>query len=143
MNHIMVTGGAGFVGSHLVERLLQEGKQVVVIDDGSTGVWENLRTVKKHPQLRLIESKVSQCAELPALARHAESIYHLAAAVGVELVVNSPIRAIRTNLDETEAILEAAAVNLTPVLLTSTSEVYGKSQEPAFAETHDLLIRPT
>jgi len=139
---VLVTGGAGFVGSHLVERLLLEGKQVVVIDDRSTGVWENLRAVKKNPRLRLIESKVSQCAELPALARDAESIYHLAAAVGVELVVNSPIRAIRTNLDETKAILEAAAVNLTPVLLTSTSEVYGKSQKPAFAETDDLLIGP-
>ena len=142
MKHILVTGGAGFIGSHLVERLLQDGKAVVVIDDCSTGRWDNLRAVKSHSQLRVIESKVSQCADLAKLAREAESIYHLAAAVGVELVVNSPIRAIRTNLDETEAILEAAAPRQTPVLLTSTSEVYGKSQKPAFAETDDLLIGP-
>ena len=140
--HVLVTGGAGFVGSHLVERLLRDGKRVVVIDDCSTGRWENLCAVKTHPQLCVIESKVSEYADLGKLASKAESIYHLAAAVGVELVVNSPIRAIRTNLDETEAILAAAAAHQTPVLLTSTSEVYGKSQKPAFAETDDLLIGP-
>lgn len=140
--HIIVTGGAGFIGSHLVERLLAEGKAVVVIDDLSTGTLENLRAVMDHPKLRVLQSRVSSCAELPQLAGEAESIYHLAAAVGVELILNSPIRSIQTNLYETEAILEAASVHKVPVLLTSSSEVYGKSQKESFSEDDDLLIGP-
>src|SRR5438874_2223135 len=97
---VLVTGGAGFIGSHLVERLLRDGKQVVVIDDCSTGSIENLQAVSGHPNLRVIISKISECAELPDLVARAESIYHLAAAVGVELVLNSPVRAIQTNLRE-------------------------------------------
>jgi UDP-glucose 4-epimerase len=140
--HILVTGGAGFIGSHLVERLLRDGKSVVVIDDLSTGSLENLRAMRADPQLRIIEASISGCSELMQLAAKAESIYHLAAAVGVELIVKSPIHALRTNLHETEVLLEAAAVERTPVLLASTSEVYGKSQKPAFGETDDLLIGP-
>jgi UDP-glucose 4-epimerase len=140
--HILVTGGAGFIGSHLVERLLADGKAVVVIDDLSTGNLENLRVVAKHPKLRVIQSKISACAELAELAAAADSIYHLAAAVGVELVVNSPIHVLETNLHETEVLLEAAASKRVPVLLVSTSEVYGKSQKPAFSEEDDLLIGP-
>ena len=139
---IMVTGGAGFIGSHLVERLLADGKSVVVIDDCSTGSLENLRGFSTHPQLQIIQSKVSGCRDLIALAAQAEAIYHLAAAVGVELVVNSPIRTIETNLEETEVILKAASEHRVPILLTSTSEVYGKSQKAAFAEEDDLLIGP-
>ncbi|MBI3848784.1 MAG: NAD-dependent epimerase/dehydratase family protein [Verrucomicrobia bacterium] len=139
---VIVTGGAGFIGSHLVERLLADGKAVTVIDDCSTGSRDNLRAVMSHPGLRFIDSKVSACRELAALAADAESIYHLAAAVGVELVVNSPIRVIETNLEETEAVLEAASPRRVPVLLASTSEVYGKSQKPAFSEEDDLLIGP-
>jgi len=140
--HIVVTGGAGFIGSHLVERLLAEGKSVVVIDDLSTGRLENLATVANDPQLRIIQSKVSACGELAAIVKSAESIFHLAAAVGVELVVKSPIHALETNLHETEVILAAAAVEKVPFLLASTSEVYGKSQKPAFTEEDDLLIGP-
>jgi UDP-glucose 4-epimerase len=138
--HVLVTGGAGFIGSHLVERLLAEGKAVTVIDDCSTGRVENLKAVAAHPGLRFIKEKVSQCRELAEVAGSAESIYHLAAAVGVELVVNSPIRVLETNLHETEVLLGAAAG--TPVLLASTSEVYGKSQKEAFTEEDDLLIGP-
>src|ERR1043166_5556431 len=90
--HTIVTGGAGLIGSHLVERLLRDGKSVVVIDDLSTGRPENLAAVKNHPKLRLLRSKVSECKELSELARQAESIYHLAAAVGVELVMREPDR---------------------------------------------------
>jgi UDP-glucose 4-epimerase len=137
-----VTGGAGFIGSHLVERLLADGKSVVVVDDLSTGSLENLRAVERHASLRVLVSKVSACRELPALAAQAESVYHLAAAVGVELVVKSPIHVLETNLHETEVLLEAAAPHRVPVLLTSTSEVYGKSQKEAFSEEDDLLIGP-
>lgn len=138
----VVTGGAGFIGSHLVERLLNEGKPVVVIDDLSTGSLDNLKSVADHPGLRIIEAKVSGCAELDQVVSGAETIYHLAAGVGVELVVNSPIHVLQTNLHETEVLLEAAAAHRVPVLLTSTSEVYGKSQKPAFGEEDDLLIGP-
>ena len=140
--HFLVTGGAGFIGSHLVERLLADGNAVTVIDDLSTGRLDNLRNVISNSNLRVIESKVSECRALSEIVAESESIYHLAAAVGVELVVNSPIRTIQTNLRETEVVLEAASRYGVPMLLTSTSEVYGKSQKPAFSEDDDLLIGP-
>jgi len=139
---IVVTGGAGFIGSHLVERLLAAGKRVVVIDDLSTGSLDNLKSVAKHPGLKILESKVSNCPVLDQIVGEAESVYHLAAGVGVELVVNTPIHVLQTNLHETEVLLHAAASHKLPVLLTSTSEVYGKSQKPVFGEEDDLLIGP-
>jgi UDP-glucose 4-epimerase len=139
---VLVTGGAGFIGSHLVERLLADGKAVTVVDDLSTGSLDNLRGVNGNPRLRVIESRISACGELAQLVTEAKSIYHLAAAVGVDLVVRSPIHVLETNLHETEVLLEAAAAQGTPVLLTSTSEVYGKSQKEAFSEEDDLLIGP-
>ncbi|PWU12607.1 MAG: nucleoside-diphosphate sugar epimerase [Verrucomicrobia bacterium] len=140
--HVLVTGGAGFIGSHLVERLLAQGKSVVVVDDLSTGKLDNLRAVRSNPRLKVVQSKISGCADLAQKVGEAESVYHLAAAVGVELVVNSPIRVLETNLHETEVLLEAAAAARTPVLLASTSEVYGKSQKADFSEEDDLLIGP-
>jgi UDP-glucose 4-epimerase len=121
---------------------LADGKSVVVIDDLSTGDLSNLRAVASHTALRFIQSKVSACADLPRIVAEAESIYHLAAGVGVELVVNSPIHVLQTNLHETEILLQAAAPHRVPVLLTSTSEVYGKSQKAGFSEDDDLLIGP-
>src|SRR5437870_3263513 len=100
--HVLVTGGAGFIGSHLVERLLKDGKAVVVLDDLSTGSLENLRAEAVNPRLKVVISKISQCPGLGNLVASAESIYHLAAAVGVELVVRSPIHVLETNLHETE-----------------------------------------
>jgi UDP-glucose 4-epimerase len=113
---------------------------VVVIDDFSTGSRENLRAVAAHPKLRVIESKISACAELTELAGQAAAVYHLAAAVGVELVVKSPIHTLETNLHETEVLLKAAASHRALVLLASTSEVYGKSEKALFSEEDDLLI---
>src|SRR4051812_31450351 len=140
--HIVVTGGAGFIGSHLVERLLGEGSKVVVIDDCSTGKTENLGKVLAHPGLKFLRNKVSECAELEKILAHSSGVYHLAAAVGVELVLKSPIETLQRNLHETEVILEHAARFQVPLLLASTSEVYGKSQKEAFSEEDDLLIGP-
>jgi UDP-glucose 4-epimerase len=140
--HILVTGGAGFIGAHLVERLLKDGKTVVVIDDLSTGSLENLAAVKANPRLRFIQSKISECDDLPELAAKAEFIFHLAATVGVELVVKSALHVLEASFKETQMLLRAAAQNSTPLLLTSTSEVYGKSAKPEFSEEDDLLIGP-
>jgi UDP-glucose 4-epimerase len=139
---VLVTGGAGFIGAHLVERLLKDGKTVVVIDDLSTGSLENLRAVARRKNLRFIHSKISDCAELPELAAGAEFIFHLAATVGVELVVQSALHVLEASFNETQVLLRAAAKHSTPLLLTSTSEVYGKSARPEFSEEDDLLIGP-
>lgn len=141
-SHILITGGAGFIGAHLVERLLQDGKTIVVLDDLSTGSLDNLAAVKTHPRLRFIQSKISDCAELPELAAAAECIFHLAATVGVELVVQSARHVLEASFNETQMLLRAAAKNATPLLLTSTSEVYGKSAKAEFSEEDDLLIGP-
>jgi UDP-glucose 4-epimerase len=140
--HIIVTGGAGFIGAHLVERLLSQGKSVVVIDDLSTGSRDNLRAVAMNKNFRFIQSKISNCPELPDLAADAEFIFHLAATVGVELVVKSALHVLESSFHETQILLRAAAKNSTPLLLTSTSEVYGKSSKSDFSEDDDLLIGP-
>jgi UDP-glucose 4-epimerase len=137
-----VTGGAGFIGSHLVEKLLGQGQRVCVIDDFSTGQRANLERVLGHPDLKVVQGKVSECAELDRLADSSSYIFHLAAAVGVELVLHSPIHTIETNLKETEAILLSAARSRVPLMLASTSEVYGKSRKESFSEEDDLLIGP-
>ena len=139
---VLVTGGAGFIGSHLVERLLADGKAVVVIDDFSTGNPENLRAAGKNPRLKVVRSTISGCKDLPQLAAKSEFIFHLAATVGVELVVKSALHVLESSFHETEILLRAAAKNATPLLLTSTSEVYGKSAKPDFSEDDDLLIGP-
>ena len=117
--------------------------RVDVIDDLSTGTLENLAAVRSHPGLRLIQARVSDCSELPALASEAEAIYHLAAAVGVELVLKEPVRTIQTNLQETTVILDAASQTKVPIVLTSTSEVYGLSTDVPFREDGNLVMGAT
>jgi len=140
--HIIVTGGAGFIGAHLVERLLADGKSVVVIDDLSTGNRDNLRAVAMNKNFRFIQSKISSCTELPDLAADAEFIFHLAATVGVELVVKSALHVLEASFVEMQVLLRAAEKSATPLLFTSTSEVYGKSAKSEFSEDDDLLIGP-
>jgi UDP-glucose 4-epimerase len=140
--HILVTGGAGFIGSHLVERLLKDGNNVVIVDDFSTGSRENLASFAKNPGLKTVQARISGCVELPELAAQAEFIFHLAATVGVDLVVKSALHVLETSFNETQVLLRAAAKHSTPLLLASTSEVYGKSARHEFSEEDDLLIGP-
>ena len=138
----LVTGGAGFIGSHLVERLVARGDGVTVVDNLSTGCRDNLRAVED--RVELIEASVSD--GLPALGgdRGFDEVYHLAAAVGVELVLADPIGSIRTNIRETDAVLEfSRAGGNIPTLIASSSEVYGKPGASVFSEDDDLLLGPT
>ena len=142
MNRILITGGAGFIGSHLAEALIAEGQAVTVIDDLSTGALANLASLRRHPNFRFIRASIR---DAKALARALESVgfvYHLAAAVGVELIVKSPVYTIEDNVRGTEDVLAAAASAGCGVLITSTSEVYGKSARSRFREDDDLLIGP-
>ncbi len=140
----LVTGGAGFIGSHLVEALLARGDHVTVVDNLSTGRRGNLAAAESTAgdRLRTIVSTVAEA--LPILdAGDYDEIYHLAAAVGVRLVVERPIATIETNVHETAAILRFAAAADTPVLITSTSEVYGKGVRSPFSEDDDVVYGPT
>lgn len=141
IERVLVTGGAGFIGSHFIDRCLAEGCRVTAIDDLSTGHLGNLQSALKHPDFRFVQGKVSEQADLGRWISESDRVVHLAAAVGVDLVVKSPIRTIETNLQETKALLDAND-SRTPVLLASTSEVYGKSGKEAFSEEDDLLIGP-
>ena len=138
----LVTGGAGFIGSHLVDSLISNGHIVDVVDDLSTGSLSNLSLVEDNERLEFVEGNIVDLSELEYLVSKADIIYHLAASVGVELVVHDPVQTIVTNVQGTERILKYAAKNKTRVLLTSTSEVYGKSAKDVFSEKDDLLIGP-
>ena len=138
--NFLITGGAGFIGGHLTERLLAAGHKVTVIDNYSTGNPRNLSAVSDHPALTVIEDDILTAENLESLIEHSDVIYHLAAAVGVELVVHDPVRTIRTNVEGSARVLEMAARYHRRVILASTSEVYGKSTHPEFNEGDDLLI---
>jgi len=139
----LVTGGAGFIGSHLVERLLTDGMSVCVVDDLSTGAVRNLDAVRSHPQLHLYLDDIQKGPLLTELVDRADVVYHLAAAVGVKLIVEDPVRTIETNIHGTEMVLERCARKRKTVLLASTSEVYGKGQNEKFSEEHDLVFGAT
>ncbi len=139
----LITGGAGFIGSHLAEALLARGDSVQVIDDLSTGSLDNVAPFRDHPRFSLIHGSVMDRSLMRPLVSQADVLYHLAAAVGVQLIVQSPVRTIETNVHGTEVALELAAAAGTKVVLTSTSEVYGKSTDVPFRETSDLTLGPT
>jgi UDP-glucose 4-epimerase len=142
VQRVLITGGAGFIGSHLAEALVTQGKEVYVIDDLSTGSADNLAALRDNPRFHFTQASVRDGRELDQLVRQADFIYHLAAAVGVELVVKHPVYTIEDNVRGTEDVLAAAAKRGVGVLLTSTSEVYGKSERDRFREDDDLLIGP-
>ena len=142
MQRVLITGGAGFIGSHLAESLVTEGKEVFVIDDLSTGSLANIAHLRDNPNFHFTKGSILNSADLAPLVDQVDFIYHFAAAVGVELVVRSPVFTIENNIRGTENVLAAAAKHKTGLLLTSTSEVYGKSERDNFREDDDLLIGP-
>lgn len=143
MARCLVTGGAGFIGSHLVERLLSEEQEVTVLDNLSSGLRENLAHLQASPRFRFLEGDVNDTAVLNPLVFEAEVVYHLAATVGVFNVIASPAATIANNVHGTQAVLEAAIPRQTKVIIASTSEVYGKSAKVPFREEDDLVLGAT
>ncbi|MCC6956082.1 MAG: NAD-dependent epimerase/dehydratase family protein [Anaerolineales bacterium] len=139
----LVTGGAGFIGSHLCELLASQGKSVVAIDDLSTGRVENIRHLLPLPNFQFVRETIMNAQVLDRLASQSETIVHLAAAVGVKLIVDDPVHTINTNILGTEAVLTTANRYACKVLIASTSEVYGKATKVPFCEEDDCLIGPT
>jgi UDP-glucose 4-epimerase len=139
----LITGGAGFIGSHLAERLLKQGEHVVLLDNLSTGSMENIRHLKGSDHLEYHLDGIENRQLLAELVDDAEVIIHLAAAVGVKLIVESPVRTIETNVNGTQLILEAACKKKKLLLIASTSEVYGKNTQVPFREDADLVLGPT
>jgi UDP-glucose 4-epimerase len=140
---ILITGGAGFIGSHLAETLLAAGHSVCVLDDFSTGRRENLVDCLAEPNFSLVTDSVENAATVNLLVGSSDVVYHLASAVGVQLIVDEPVRTIRTIIRGTEVVLEAAHRFGKPVLITSSSEVYGKGMRVPFHEDDDIVMGPT
>jgi UDP-glucose 4-epimerase len=141
--HYLVTGGAGFIGGHLIGRLRADGHRVTVIDNLSTGRFENLARFEDQPDFRLIVASVTDEPLIEQLVREADGVFHLASAVGVRLIMERPVEVIETIFKGTDTVLRAAARYRRKVLLTSTSEVYGKSENVPFEEDGDRLEGPT
>ena len=139
----LITGGAGFIGSHLAERLLERGDEVSILDDLSTGSVENIRHLKPHARFHHVFDTIQNRSLLAELVDESEVVFHLAAAVGVRLIVESPVRTIETNVYGTQHVLEAACKKKKLVFAASTSEVYGKSEKVPFHEDDDLVMGAT
>src|SRR3989338_2809690 len=139
----LLTGGAGFIGSHLTEALLDRGDRVCIIDDLSTGSIANIEHLKGRKGFKYVLDTVMNRSVMAELVDEADIVLHLAAAVGVRLIVESPVRTIETNIKGTEIVLELAAKKKKPAVIFSTSEVYGKSNGARFVETGDLILGPT
>ena len=141
--NVLVTGGAGFIGSHLCEALLARGDRVVALDDLSTGSTANLERVLDSPRFELCTGSVTDAERGTELVQRSELVIHLAAAVGVRLIVEQPVRTLETNVHGAETVLRAAASRRVPVFLASSSEVYGKGDRVPFREDDDLRLGPT
>lgn len=136
----LVTGGAGFIGSHLSETLLSQGNEVVVMDDLSTGQIRNIEPLKGHPRFRYIIDSIKNKPLLYEIMDGCDVVFHLAAAVGVRLIMESPVYTIETNINGTELVLECASRKGKTVVIASTSEVYGKANKIPFSEEDDLVL---
>jgi UDP-glucose 4-epimerase len=139
----LITGGAGFIGSHVAETLLARGDHVFLLDDLSTGSMENIRHLKDSPRLRYEIGSIQNRPLLAELVDECDVVLHLAAAVGVRLIVESPVHTIETNVNGTQLVLDAAAKKRKLVFIASTSEVYGKNGSVPFVEDADLVLGPT
>ena len=142
MKKCLVTGGAGFIGSYLAERLVKGGHKIVVLDDFSTGSKSNLELISQLPEVEIKNGSILDYHLVSELVSKSEYVFHLAAAVGVFNIVNQPLESLMTNIRGTENILEAALQNMTPVFITSSSEVYGKNTSDSLSETDDRIIGP-
>jgi UDP-glucose 4-epimerase len=143
MQTSLVTGGAGFIGSHLVEALLAAGRRVLVLDDLSTGSLNNLDAVRTHPNLEILVDSAANSTRLGELISQADEVYHLAAVVGVRLVMEEPVRTVATNVEPTETVLRLVDAQRKPLFLASTSEVYGKNPRVPLSEEDDLVLGTT
>ena len=137
---IFVTGGAGFIGSHLCERLMLDGNQVTVLDSASTGRFSNLSSIVDSSQFKVVKGSILETNVLNPLIKDADYVFHLAAAVGVFNIVQNPLASLLTNIRGTENVLEAAHASSTPVFLTSSSEVYGKNISDSLKESDDRIL---
>jgi UDP-glucose 4-epimerase len=139
----LITGGAGFIGSHLAERLLGEGGEVALLDNLSTGRLENIQGLRGHPKLQFVKGDIRDTSLVQLLAAECDVIFHLAAAVGVQLIADDPVRTIETNIGGTETVLAIANKFGRRILIASTSEVYGKSENIPFREEDDIVLGST
>lgn len=139
----LISGGAGFIGSHLAEKLLDEGHVVYIIDDLSTGCVDNIEHLKGNPDFHFVWKSITDEQTLRDLVDKVDTIYHLAAAVGVKLIIENPVHTLKTNIAGTERVLEYAALKRKKVFVASTSEVYGKSNKVPFKENDDMVMGPS
>ncbi len=140
---VLVTGGAGFIGSHLAERLLKDGNKVVVIDNLSTGSLKNIEDFKTNSRFDFVEGDIRDAKLMETLAKRSDVVYHLAAAVGVQLIADKPVHTIETNISGTEVVLEACNKFNRRILIASSSEVYGKNEAVPFCEDDDIVLGST
>ncbi len=143
MTHALITGGAGFIGSHLAARLLDLGQDVTIIDNLSTGRFENVAPLESNPRFRYAIEDIRNTAVMDRLASECDVIYHLAASVGVQKIISEPIETIEVNIGGTEVVLKTARRYRRKVLIASTSEVYGKGIKIPFEEDDDRVLGPT
>jgi len=139
----LITGGAGFIGSHLAEKLLQTGHEVIAVDNLSTGSLQNIQAIQSHPKFRFVYDSVRNPETMHILIEQCDTVFHLAAAVGVQLIVDRPVHTIETNIHGSEVVLEIANKFRKKVLIASTSEVYGKSEKTPFCEDDDTVLGST
>src|SRR5918997_1969805 len=141
--NVLITGGAGFIGSHLSEALLEKGCGITVIDDLSTGKWSNVDHLEQDPNFRIIITSAADSDLLEQEVPQLDFVYHLASAVGVKLIIEEPVKTIETIFHSTDLVLKACSKYRRAMLITSTSEVYGRSEALPFREGQDIVMGPT